>query len=95
MSVEFDYEKGREEVKMMNGYFDGTTYDSHRLLSELDLKKEERKKTTKEITLRFSDRQYEMMKSFDTLELKEKLNIMCGVIDFILKQVKNGTGGQE
>jgi len=79
---------------MMNGYFGGTAYDSHRLLSELDLKKEERKKTAKEITLRFSDRQYEMLKSFDTLGLKEKLNIMCGVIDFILKQVRNGTDGQ-
>ena len=92
--MEFDYEKGREEVKMMNGYFDGTTYDSHRLLSELDLKKEERKKPVKEITLRFSDRQYDTLKSFDTLGLKEKLNIMCGVMDFILKQVENGTDGQ-
>jgi hypothetical protein len=78
----------REEVKEMQNHFAGTAYDTHRLLEELDLKKEERKKTTKEIKLRFSDRQYEMLKSFDTLELKEKLNIMCGVIDFILKQVK-------
>jgi len=75
---------------MMNGYFNGTAYDTHRLLTELDLNKDERKKTIKEITLRFSDRQYQMLKSFDTLELKEKLNIMCGVIDFIVKQVKNG-----
>ena len=79
---------------MMQNHFAGTAYDTHRLLEELDLKKEERKKTVKEITLRFSDRQYEMLKSFDTLELKEKLNIMCAVIDFILKQVKNGIGGQ-
>lgn len=79
---------------MMQNHFAGTAYDTHRLLTELDLNKEERKKTVKEITLRFSDRQYEMLKSFDTLELKEKLNIMCGVIDFILKQVKNGTDGQ-
>jgi ATP-dependent protease HslVU (ClpYQ) peptidase subunit len=76
---------------MMQNHFAGTAYDTHRLLEELDLKKEERKKTVKEIILRFSDRQYEMLKSFDTLELKDKLNIMCGVIDFILKQVKNGT----
>ena len=76
---------------MIQNHFAGTAYDTHRLLEELDLKKEERKKTIKEITLRFSDRQYDMLKSFDTLELKEKLNIMCGVIDFILKQVKNGT----
>jgi len=75
---------------MMQNHFGGTAYDSHRLLEELDLKKEDRKKTVKEITLRFSDRQYEMLKSFDALELKEKLNIMCAVIDFILKQVKNG-----
>jgi hypothetical protein len=74
----------------MTVYFAETGHDSSRLLTELDLNKEERKKTIKEITLRFSDRQYEMLKSFDTLELKEKLNIMCGVIDFILKQVKNG-----
>ena len=80
---------------MMQNHFAGTAYDTHRLLEELDLKKEERKKTVKEITLRFSDRQYEMLKSFDTLELKEKLNIMCGVIDFILKQVKNGTDIQK
>ena len=78
----------------MQNHFAGTAYDTHRLLEELDLKKEDRKKTVKEIILRFSDRQYEMLKSFDTLELKEKLNIMCGVIDFILKQVKNGIGGQ-
>jgi hypothetical protein len=81
---------------MMQNHFAGTAYDSHRLLTELDFNKEgfnkeERKKPVKEITLRFSDRQYEMLKSFDTLGLKEKLNIMCGVIDFILKQVKNGT----
>ena len=80
---------------MTQNHFAGTAYDSHRLLTELDLNKKERKKTIKEITLRFSDRQYEMLKSFDTLGLKEKLNIMCGVMDFILKQVKNGTGGQE
>ena len=73
---------------MMQNHFAGTAYDTHRLLKELDFNKEEGKKTTKEITLRFSDRQYEMLKSFDTLELKEKLNIMCGVIDFILNQVK-------
>ena len=79
----------------MQNHFAGTAYDTHRLLEELDLKKEERKKTVKEITLRFSDRQYEMLKSFDTLELKEKLNIMYGVIDFILKQVKNGTDIQK
>ena len=79
---------------MMQNHSAGTAYDTHRLLEELDLKKEERKKPVKEITLRFSDRQYEMLKSFDTLELKEKLNIMCGVMDFILKQVKNGTDGQ-
>jgi hypothetical protein len=78
----------------MQNHFAETGHDSFRLLTELDLNKEERKKTIKEITLRFSDRQYEMLKSFDTLELKEKLNIMCGVIDFILKQVKNGTEGQ-
>ena len=86
--MEFDYEKGREEVKMMNGYFAGTAYDTHRLLEELDLKKEERKKTSKEITLKFSHRQYEMLRSFDTLGLKEQLNIMCGVMDFIVKQVQ-------
>jgi hypothetical protein len=75
---------------MMQNHFGGTAYDTHGLLTELDLNKEEREKTIKEITLRFSDRQYEMLKSFDTLELKKKLNIMCAVIDFILKQVKNG-----
>ena len=79
---------------MIQNHFSGTAYDTHRLLTELDLGKEDRKRTIKEITLRFSDRQYEMLKSFDTLELKEKLNIMCGVIDFILKQVRNGTDGQ-
>jgi hypothetical protein len=84
-----------EEIKKMQNHFAATAYDSHRLLTELDLNKEERKKTIKEITLRFSDRQYEMLKSFDTLELKEKVNIMCGVIDFILKQVKSGTDIQK
>jgi hypothetical protein len=79
----------------MTVYFAETGHDSSRLLTELDLNKEERKKTIKEITLRFSDRQYDMLKSFDTLELKEKLNIMCAVIDFIVKQVKNGTDGKQ
>jgi hypothetical protein len=79
----------------MTAYFAETGHDSSRLLTELDLNKEERKKTIKEITLRFSDRQYEMLKSFDALALKEKLNIMCGVIDFILKQVKSGTDIQK
>jgi hypothetical protein len=73
---------------MMQNHFAGTAYDTHRLLEELDLKKEERRKTIKEMTLRFSDRQYEKLKSFDTLGLKEKMNIMCGVIEFMLKQVK-------
>ena len=73
----------------------GTQYDTGRFLKELDLKEEKRQETKKEITLRFSDRQYEMLKSFDTFELKEKLNIMCGVIDFILKQVKNGADGKQ
>ncbi len=30
------------------------------------------------------------LKSFDGLGLKEKLDVMYAVIDFILKQVKNG-----
>jgi len=80
---------------MMQNHFAGTAYNTHRLLTELDLNKDERKMTIKEITLRFSDRQYQMLKSFDSLELKEKLNIMCGVIDFILKQVKNETDGKQ
>jgi len=46
----------------------------------------------KEVRLRFSERQYEILKSFGDLELKEKLNIMYGVIDFIVRQVKNGVG---
>ena len=85
----------REDVTMMQNHFTGTTYDSHRLLTELDIHENERKKCTKEITLRFNDRQFEKLKSFDTLVLKEQLNIMQAVIDFIVKQVKNGTDGQE
>jgi len=80
---------------MMQNHFAGTAYNTHRLLTGLDLNKDERKMTIKELTLRFSDRQYQMLKSFDSLELKEKLNIMCGVIDFILKQVKNETDGKQ
>jgi hypothetical protein len=79
---------------MMQNHFAGTAYDTHRLLEELDLSKEERKKTIKEIKLRFSERQHEKLKSFDGLELKEKLDIMYAVIDFIVNQVKNGTDGQ-
>ena len=75
---------------MMQNHSAGTAYDTHRLLEELDLKKEERKKTVKEITLRFSERQYETLKSFDGLGLKEKLDVMYAVIDFIVKQAKNG-----
>ena len=76
---------------MMQNHFAGTAYDSHRLLTELDLNKEEKKEIMKEITLRFSERQYEKLKSFDGLGLKEKLDVMYAVIDFIVKQVKNGT----
>ena len=75
---------------MMNGYFNGTTYDSEKLLKQLDSMEEEKGSGPKEIRLRFSERQYEILKSFDGLGLKEKLNIMSGVIDFIVKQVKNG-----
>ncbi len=82
--------KDEREVIMMQNHFAGTAYDSHRLLTELDLNKEEKKKTMKEIRLRFSERQYEKLKSFDSLELKEKLDVMYAVIDFIVKQVKNG-----
>ena len=74
---------------MMNEYFNGTAYDSEKLLKQLDSMDEEKKSTPKEIRLRFSERQYEILKSFDDLGLKEKLNIMYGVIDFIVKQVKN------
>ena len=80
---------------MMQNHFAGTAYDSHRLLTELDLNKEEKKEIMKEIRLRFSERQYEKLKSFDSLGLKEKLDIMHAVIDFILKQVKNGTDGKQ
>ena len=75
---------------MMNGYFNGTAYDSEKLLKQLDSMELEKKSPPKEIKLRFSERQYEKLKSFDGLELKEKLNIMYAVIDFIVKQVKNG-----
>ena len=75
---------------MMNGYFNGTAYDSEKLLKQLDSMDKEKLNTPKEIRLRFSERQCEKLKSFDALELKEKLNIMYAVIDFIVKQVKNG-----
>jgi hypothetical protein len=75
---------------MMNGYFDGTAYDSEKLLKQLDSMHQEKKNAPNEIRLRFSERQYEILKSFDDLGLKEKLNIMYGVIDFIVKQVKDG-----
>ena len=75
---------------MMQNHFGATIYDAHRLLKELDLHEDEIKKCTKEITLRFNDRQYEKLKSFDTLELKEQLNIMQAVIEFIVRQVRTG-----
>jgi len=75
---------------MMNGYFYGTAYDSGKLLKQLDSMELEKKNGPKEITLRFSERQCEKLKSFDDLGLKEKLDIMYAVIDFIVRQVKNG-----
>ena len=75
---------------MMNGYFNGTAYDSEKLLEQLDSIEQEKKSGPKEIRLRFSERQYEKLKSFDGLGLKEKIDIMYAVIDFIVKQVKNG-----
>jgi hypothetical protein len=74
----------------MTGYLYERSHDSHKLLAELDMKIEEKTNPTKEITLRFSDRQYEMLRSFDALELKEQLNIMQAVTEFIVKQIKNG-----
>jgi len=75
---------------MTNGCFNGTVYDSEKLLKQLDSMEEEKRSGPKEIRLRFSEGQYEKLKSFDGLELKEKLNIMYAAIDFIVKQVKNG-----
>jgi hypothetical protein len=88
--VEFGYEKSTEEAKMMNGYFGGTAYDSEKLLKQIDSMEKEKKNAPREITIRFSERQYEKLKSFDGLGFKEKLDVMYAVIDFIVKQVKNG-----
>jgi len=74
----------------MIGYFAETGHDSYRFLKQLDQQDNEPSMAMKEIRLRFSERQYEILKSFDDLDLKEKLNIMYAVIDFIVKQVKNG-----
>jgi hypothetical protein len=73
----------------MTGHFAETGHDSYRFLKELDQKDNEPSMAMKEIRLRFSERQYQKLKSFDDLELKEKLNIMYAVIDFIVKHVKN------
>jgi aminopeptidase-like protein len=75
---------------MMNGYFNEAAYDSEKLLKQLDSMDKEKRSAPKEIRLRFSERQYEILKSFDGVGLKEKLSIMYGVIDFIVRQVKNG-----
>jgi aminopeptidase-like protein len=74
----------------MAGYFAETGHDSYRFLKQLDPENNEPSMAMKEIRLRFSERQYEILKSFDGLGLKEKLNIMYAVIDFIVKQIKNG-----
>jgi hypothetical protein len=84
----------REDVTMMQNNASATIYDAHRLLKDLDLNEDERKKCAKEITLRFNDRQFDKLRSFDTLGFKEQLNIMQAVIESIVRQVKNGTGGQ-
>ena len=76
----------------MTGHFGETGHDSYRFLKQLDQEDNEPNMAIKEIRLRFSERQYEILKSFDDLGLREKLNIMYGVIDFIVKQVKNGVG---
>jgi aminopeptidase-like protein len=73
----------------MTGHFGETGHDSYRFLKQLDQENNEPSTAIKEIRLRFSERQYEILKSFDGLGLKEKLSIMYGVIDFIVKQVKS------
>ncbi len=73
----------------MTVHFSEAGLDSYRLLKQLDPKNNEPRMAMKEIKLRFSERQYEKLKSFDGLGLKEKLDIMYAVIDFIVKQVKN------
>ncbi len=75
---------------MMNGNFDGTAYDSEKLLKQLGSMNREKKSLPKEITIRFSERQCEKLTSFNRLDLKEQLDIMYSVIDFIVGQVKNG-----
>ena len=74
----------------MTGHFGETGHDSYRFLKQLDQQDNEPSAATKEIRLRFSERQYEILKSFDDLGLKQKLNVMYAVIDFIVKHVKNG-----
>ena len=74
----------------MTGHYGETGHDSYRFLKQLDQENNEPRMAMKEIRLRFSERQYEILKSFDGLGLKEKLNIMYAVIDFIVKHVKNG-----
>jgi len=75
---------------MMNGYFNATAYDSEKLLKQVDSMNKEKRSAPKELRIRFSERQCEKLKSFDGLGLKEKLDIMYAVIDFIVKYVKNG-----
>ncbi len=75
---------------MMNRYFDGTACDSEKLLKQLDSMDNEKKSAPKEIRIRFSERQCEKLKAFNRLGLKEQLDIMYSVIDFIVGQVKNG-----
>ncbi len=73
----------------MTVHFSETDLDSYRVLKQLDPKNNEPRMGMKQIKLRFSERQYEKLKSFDGLGLKEKLDIMYAVIDYIAKQVKN------
>jgi hypothetical protein len=79
----------------MTVHFAETGHGSYRVLKQLDPKDNEPRMAMKEIRLRFSERQYEKLKSFDDLELKEKLNIMYAVIDFIVKQVRTGVDIQK
>ena len=74
----------------MKVHFAETGHDSSRFLKQLNQKNNEPRMAMKEIRLRFSERQCGKLKAFNRLELKEQLDIMYGVIDFIVKQIKNG-----
>ncbi len=85
--------------------YDGTEYDTHKCLKQLDAilqKQKDPQDSTnkdrtngKELTMRFSNRQVKKLATFDQLPTNERQNIGKTIIAFVVQWAKNETVDSE